>query len=61
MYVKFIKHTSCFLFFVALLSIVSMTLYLITASQIGLNASDSYNYAIFSTTAGVLSSQYEKC
>lgn len=61
MYVKFMKHIAVFLFVVSILALLSIAIYEIAAVQLGFFATEGYSEIIYSTTIGVLSSQYEKC
>lgn len=61
LYTKFLKHLAIFLFFITILAIISIVLYELVSIQTHYPLTDSYHNAIFSTTTGVLSSQYVKC
>ncbi len=55
------KHLAGFLFFVSILSIISIAVYELAAYQTGIKITQSYHNTLFSTSIGVLSSQFVKC
>ena len=55
------KHLAGFLFFIALLALLSIAIYEFVCIQTGYDITKSYYNTLFSTTIGTLSSQFIKC
>ena len=55
------KHLAIFMFFISILAIISIAAYELVSIQSGYPVTNSYHNALFSTTMGIISSQYLKC